>query len=165
MVLPAPAPEARVAVTGLCLPLILLSGRKRSPSLAMANRTRGIGNIDPSRLRGQRSLVGELNSFEFKRGVNPKSRLTCVACTLSTAHRGIPRTRRTWRGPSRWTWRPRAAGCERWAGSTASWGRAPPTRRSTPKYARKQMRRDATMPSGIDFWGVSTSSPEGNNTD
>ncbi|TNN79425.1 hypothetical protein EYF80_010239 [Liparis tanakae] len=29
------------------------SGRNRSPSLAMANRTRGIGNIDPSRLRGQ----------------------------------------------------------------------------------------------------------------
>lgn len=47
---PAATPEARVAMTGLCLSLILLSGVNRSPSLAMAKRTRGIGNIDPSKL-------------------------------------------------------------------------------------------------------------------
>lgn len=47
---PATTPEARVAMTGLCLSLILLSGVNRSPSLAMAKRTRGIGNIDPSKL-------------------------------------------------------------------------------------------------------------------
>lgn len=50
--LPATTPETRVAATGLCLLLILLSGLKKSPSLAMAKRTRGIGNIDPSRLWG-----------------------------------------------------------------------------------------------------------------
>lgn len=48
--LPATTPEARVAATGICLLLILLRGLKKSPSLAMAKRTRGIGNIDPSRL-------------------------------------------------------------------------------------------------------------------
>lgn len=48
--LPATTPETRVAVTGLCLLLILLRDLKKSPSLAMAKRTRGIGNIDPSRL-------------------------------------------------------------------------------------------------------------------
>lgn len=49
--IPATTPEARVAMTGLCLSLILLSGLKSSPSLAMAKRTRGIGNIDPRRLQ------------------------------------------------------------------------------------------------------------------
>lgn len=48
--LPATTPEARVAITGLCLLLILLRGEKRRPSLAIAKRTRGIGNIDPRRL-------------------------------------------------------------------------------------------------------------------
>lgn len=47
---PATTPEAKVAITGLCLSLILLSGVNRSPSLAMAKRTRGIGNIEPSKL-------------------------------------------------------------------------------------------------------------------
>ena len=59
--LPATIPEDNVAMTGLCLSLILLSGLKRSPSLAMAKRTRGIGNIDPSRLwKNSRSVVIEL---------------------------------------------------------------------------------------------------------
>lgn len=48
--LPAMTPEVRVAMTGLCLSLILLRGVNRSPSLAMAKRTRGMGNIDPSKL-------------------------------------------------------------------------------------------------------------------
>lgn len=47
---PAIIPEESVAMTGLCLELMLLSGLKSSPSLAIAKSTRGIGNMDPSRL-------------------------------------------------------------------------------------------------------------------
>lgn len=52
--LPATTPEASVAMTGLCLELMLLSGLNSSPSLAIANSTRGIGNMDPSRLLNSR---------------------------------------------------------------------------------------------------------------
>lgn len=48
--LPAITPEVSVATTGLCRALMLLRGLKSSPSLAMANNTRGIGNMAPSRL-------------------------------------------------------------------------------------------------------------------
>lgn len=43
-----------VAIAGLPLAVTLVSGWKSRPSLAMANRTRGIGNIEPSRLERQR---------------------------------------------------------------------------------------------------------------
>lgn len=62
-ILPATTPEAMVAITGLCLSLILLRGLKRSPSLDMAKRTRGIGNIDPSRLWGKNDLCYSLLLF------------------------------------------------------------------------------------------------------
>lgn len=47
---PATEPEVRVAMAGLCLELTLRRTLKRRPSLAMAKITRGIGNMDPSRL-------------------------------------------------------------------------------------------------------------------
>lgn len=48
---PAPAPEVRVAVSGVLVRgLISAMNLKSSPSSAIAQITRGIGNIAPSRL-------------------------------------------------------------------------------------------------------------------
>ena len=50
MVVPATTPEDSVATTGLPLLLTLLRDLKSRPSRAIAKSTRGIGNMDPSRL-------------------------------------------------------------------------------------------------------------------
>lgn len=55
--LPATIPEEIVAMTGLCLELMLLNGLNISPSLAIANSTRGIGNMDPSRLSSSKQIA------------------------------------------------------------------------------------------------------------
>lgn len=48
---PAPVPEARVAISGVLVRgLISAMNLKSSPSSAIAQITRGIGNIAPSRL-------------------------------------------------------------------------------------------------------------------
>lgn len=47
---PATVPDDMVAMAGLPLDVTLVSGWKSRPSLAIANSTRGIGNIEPSRL-------------------------------------------------------------------------------------------------------------------
>ena len=50
---PAPMPEVRVAVSGVLVRgLISAMNLKSSPSSAIAQITRGIGNIAPSRLPG-----------------------------------------------------------------------------------------------------------------
>lgn len=46
-------PDDMVAIAGLPLEVTLVKGWKSRPSLAMANSTRGIGNIEPSRLKRQ----------------------------------------------------------------------------------------------------------------
>lgn len=50
-----------VAMAGLPLEVTLVKGLKSRPSLAMANRTRGIGNIDPSRLESQMQISQSTN--------------------------------------------------------------------------------------------------------
>lgn len=59
--LPATSPDESVAMTGLCLELILLRGLKRSPSRAMANMTRGIRNIEPNKL--PQTIVDIISKF------------------------------------------------------------------------------------------------------
>jgi hypothetical protein len=49
-VVPATTPEDSVATTGLPLLLTLLRDLKSRPSRAIAKSTRGMGNMDPSRL-------------------------------------------------------------------------------------------------------------------
>lgn len=46
-------PDDIVAIAGLPLEVTLDKGLKSSPSLAMAKSTRGIGNMEPSRLERQ----------------------------------------------------------------------------------------------------------------
>lgn len=53
---PATMPEAMVAIAGLPLEVTLHRGRKSRPSRAMANSTRGIGNMEPSRLKRQAAV-------------------------------------------------------------------------------------------------------------
>lgn len=53
---PATVPDAIVDIAGLPLEVTLVKGWNSSPSLAMANRTRGIGNMAPRRLEGQEQL-------------------------------------------------------------------------------------------------------------
>lgn len=50
---PATMPDDIVAIAGLPLEVTLDKGLKSSPSLAMAKSTRGIGNMEPSRLERQ----------------------------------------------------------------------------------------------------------------
>lgn len=50
LVVPATTPDDMVATAGLPLAVTLVKGWKSKPSLAMANRTLGIGNIEPKRL-------------------------------------------------------------------------------------------------------------------
>lgn len=59
-------PDDMVAIAGLPLEVTLVKGLKSRPSLAMANSTRGIGNIEPSRLERQTqagSVNDRLNAF------------------------------------------------------------------------------------------------------
>lgn len=53
MSVPATMPDDMVAMAGLPLEVTLVKGWKSRPSLAMANRTLGIGNIEPKRLGRQ----------------------------------------------------------------------------------------------------------------
>lgn len=55
--LPATTPDDMVAIAGLPLAVTFVKGWKSRPSLAMANSTRGIGNMEPSRLERQTSRV------------------------------------------------------------------------------------------------------------
>lgn len=60
---PAPAPEVRVAVSGVLVRgLISAMNLKSSPSSAIAQITRGIGNIAPSRLPGRGGRPGYIVS-------------------------------------------------------------------------------------------------------
>lgn len=53
-----------VATAGLPLEVTLVKGRKSKPSLAMANRTLGIGNIEPKRLE-RRTETRENNNGQL----------------------------------------------------------------------------------------------------
>lgn len=66
---PATNPDDMVAIAGLPLEVTLVRGWKSRPSLAMANNTRGIGNIEPSRLEIQTqtgSVNGRQNAFSTR---------------------------------------------------------------------------------------------------
>lgn len=49
--LPETAPDTKVEITGFCWLFTLAKTWKRSPSLAIANKIRGIGNIAPNKLQ------------------------------------------------------------------------------------------------------------------
>jgi hypothetical protein len=53
--LPEMTPAVNVAATGDCLLLTLTRNLNSKPSLAMANRIRGKGNIEPRRLEQKNS--------------------------------------------------------------------------------------------------------------
>lgn len=67
VVVPATMPDVMVATAGLPLEVTLVKGWKSKPSLAMANRTLGIGNIAPKRLERPTESTANSNgqTFEF----------------------------------------------------------------------------------------------------
>lgn len=66
---PATVPDDIVAIAGLPLAVTLVRGWKSRPSLAIANSTLGIGNMEPNRLERQtqtRSDNKHLNAFSTR---------------------------------------------------------------------------------------------------
>lgn len=124
-----------VATAGLPLEVTLVNGRKSSPSLAMAKRTRGIGNMDPSRLERQTTnqTVSDSGKWRFVMCWRLNANITTrYILTWWTEHTVIQRPRRTWQDPSRHTQRPRAGGFSHWVHSTASLVWEQQTQRSRP---------------------------------
>lgn len=109
-------PDDMVATAGLPLAVTLVKGWKSKPSLAMANRTLGIGNIEPKRLQGQAESTTNNNSqtseatmkSEMLEFSSPTAHVT--GPTWWTERRANPRLRHIWLGPSRCTQKPRAGG-------------------------------------------------------
>lgn len=68
---PAPMPEVRVAVSGVLVRgLILAMNLKSNPSSAIAQITRGIGNIAPSRLPGRGETgIYSIHTYTHKNAV------------------------------------------------------------------------------------------------
>lgn len=67
---PAPVPEATVAFSGVLVRgLISAMNLKSSPSSAIAHRTRGIGNIAPSRLPGGETRIYSIHTYTQENAV------------------------------------------------------------------------------------------------
>ena len=67
---PAPMPEVRVAVSGVLVRgLISAMNLKSSPSSAIAQITRGIGNIAPSRLPGGETRIYSIHTYTHENAV------------------------------------------------------------------------------------------------
>lgn len=67
---PAPTPEVRVAVSGVLVRgLISAMNLKSSPSSAIAQITRGIGNIEPSRLPGGKTRIYSIHTYTHENAV------------------------------------------------------------------------------------------------
>lgn len=61
---PAPMPEVRVAISGVLVRgLISAMNLKSSPSSAIAQSTRGIGNIAPSRLPQGETRIYSIHTY------------------------------------------------------------------------------------------------------
>lgn len=72
---PAPMPEVRVAIIGVLVRgLMTAINLKSSPSSAIAQITRGIGNIAPRRLPGGETRIYSIHTYTHKNAVNHVNR-------------------------------------------------------------------------------------------
>lgn len=140
--LPAKNPETKVAIRGVFLPLWTRERHlKSSPSSAMAWITRGIGNMEPSKLSwrdmrqaahiyhpegiGTSSVPGagqqlnRANPQPSRSPAVPSSARNRTSPTWWRGHRVSQRQRRSGRAPNQLPGKPQAEGCSCSGGSRA----------------------------------------------